>query len=110
MILILPNGSSVYFIFGFINSLSFPPVSGAKDADHAIPIGKSNGKNPVSNFSKTVVAFFIVTMRYVFCYYTTWVSKSILGIDKRYAMLFLVFQVFAWVPLKMCFDHEFSLS
>jgi len=109
MILILPNGSSVYFIFGFINSLSFPPVSGAKDADHAIPIGKSNGENPVSNFSKTVIAFFIVAVRYVFCYYTMWVSKSMLGIDKRDAMLFLVFQIFAWFPLKMCLDHKFKL-
>ena len=42
-----PIGSSVYFIFPFIDSFSFPPISGAKDPDLGFPICKANSHDSV---------------------------------------------------------------
>jgi hypothetical protein len=40
-----PIRSSVYFIFLFINPLSFPPESGADDPDLGAPVGKPYRQN-----------------------------------------------------------------
>jgi hypothetical protein len=60
--LTFPIGSSVYFIFPFINPLSFPPISGANDSDHGISVGKSHRHNSTGDFSEAVISFLVTSV------------------------------------------------
>jgi hypothetical protein len=63
--LTFPLGASVYFIFLFINPLSFPPISGANDSDHAISVGKSHRHNHTGDFYEAVISFLVTTMFHI---------------------------------------------
>jgi hypothetical protein len=78
-IFISPIGSSVYFIFVLIGCLSFPPVTGAEDANYVVSIGKPYGKNAIFDLAKTIESFFVVAVSHIFSDDTMGVCESILG-------------------------------
>jgi hypothetical protein len=60
-------------------------------------------ENAALDLAETEIAIFSFTVNEVFGYDTAGVSEGILCQRKRYSMLFLVFSVLVWIPLKPCF-------
>lgn len=109
-ILILPIGSSVYFIFALINGLTLAPIAGAENADDIVSVCKSDSKDATVNYAKTVEALFAMTVLNIFCNYALWIGKSVLRLPEGYFVLFLVGFVLVFVPFKLTSCHERQLT
>ncbi len=73
------NGSLVYLIFVFINSLAFPPVTGAEDTNHTSAIGKADSQNSALDLAETEIALLVLTVSKVFRDDTMRVGESVLS-------------------------------
>lgn len=73
------NGSSVYLIFVLINSLAFPPVTGAEDTNHASAIGKAGSRNAAFDLAETEIALLALAVSEVFRDDTMRVGESVLS-------------------------------
>jgi len=106
---VLPIGSSVYSIFFFINSFTFPPITCAKYSNVISSVCKSYRQDFVVYFSKTIKTFFMSTMLKVFMNNSIRVEKSKLRLIKRNAMFQLIFNVLDRIPFKAFPAHEMML-
>lgn len=103
-------GSSVYLIFVLINSLAFPPVTGAEDTNHASAIGKADGQNAAFDLAETEMALLALTVSEVFRDDTMRVGESVLSQRERYPMLKPIFSIFVGIPFKLYLFHWASLT
>jgi hypothetical protein len=85
--------------------LSPPPIAGAKDANNALPIGKSDGEYATARRAKAKVALFTRAVRRVLSDYPLAVSKRELRHRESNAVLKLILAVLYRIPLESGFGH-----
>ena len=105
-----PSGSSVYVIFVRIDLSSLAPVAGTENSYGASTVGKSDGEDTATNSAETVVTLFCLTLGKVFSDNTMWISKSVLRLSKRNAMLGLILDVLVDIPFEVSLAHRNILA
>lgn len=85
-----PIGSSVYFIFSFIDLLPLSPISGADDSDLAIAISESYRHNSIRNVAQAILPLFLSAVRHIFQYDTVFIQKGELSQPKGNAVFDLI--------------------
>ena len=110
MTLTSPNGSSVYFIFFFIDFLSLSPITCSNDPNHALAISKADRQDTVSHLPEAVVAFFSPAVANVFCNHTIRIAKRILCRRKCNSVFVLILEILLGIPLETDFGHMYILS
>jgi len=103
-------GSSVYFIFFFIDPFPLSPISRADDPDDASPVGKANRDDPFADPANAIEPVFITAVASILYDHARRVEKSMLGQRKGDAVLGLILFVFFPVPVKCRLFHERTLS
>ena len=105
-----PRGSSVYLIFPLIYPLAFPPVSGAKDPNDIVAIGKPDRQDPAFDLAETGEPLFTGTVRPILGNDTDGIGEGPLRLGERHAVLCLVLLVLAGVPAEPGFHHGERLA
>jgi hypothetical protein len=59
----LPNGSSRYFVFRFIDPPASAPVAGTNDPNHSIAVCEADSKNGARYIAETIKAGLIAAVR-----------------------------------------------
>src|SRR5713101_9982473 len=101
-----PRGSSVYLIFSLIYPLAFPPVTGAKNPNDIVAIGKPDRQDPAFDLAEAVEPLFTGTVRPILGNDADGIGESQLRPGERHAVLCLVLLVLAAVPVEPGFRHE----
>lgn len=83
----------MYFIFAFIDCLTFSPITCAKYTDYVISESEPNREDAATHLAKAVVPLFLIAVTYIFSDDTVRVSKSVLGFAKRDPVLSQVLEI-----------------
>jgi hypothetical protein len=110
MILGSPIGSSVYFVFPFIDLFTLSPVTGTKDPDRVSAHGESHCQNTVTDPSDTIIPLLSRAVARVLRNNTLLVEKRLLCHREGYTVFLLVFFILCVIPLESSSLHVLSLS
>src|SRR5712691_4471255 len=105
-----PRGSSVYLIFSLIYPLAFPPVTGAKNPNDIVAIGKPDRQDPAFDLAEAIEPFFTRTVRRILGNDADGIGEGQVRLDERHAVLCLVFLILAGVPIGPGFRHRERLA
>jgi hypothetical protein len=100
----------VYLIFPLIYPLAFPPVSGAKNPNDIVAIGKPDRQDPAFDLAEAVEPIVTGTVRRILGNDADGIGEGQLRPGERHAVLCLVFLVLAGVPVEPGFRHEAKTS
>lgn len=62
-------------------------------------------QNPTSINAETIKPLFTFAMGQIFCDYSVWICKCVLGFDKANPVLYLIEPIFCRIPFKAVLSH-----